>query len=110
VDEIRLARRTLLRSYHWCEWALAQPGADEAQVKGRWREAVAAFQDALEKINAQILTFNLELPPVLAHRQRPRLKLEDELRWLGLRTNWPGPSQARAWRHRASRPRLWITC
>jgi|DewCreStandDraft_2_1066082.scaffolds.fasta_scaffold00833_23 hypothetical protein len=84
VDEIRLARRTLLRSYHWCEWALAQPGADEAQVKGEWREAVAAFQDALEKINAQILTFNLELPPVLAHRQRSRLKLEDELRRLGL--------------------------
>lgn len=91
ADEIRLARQALLRSYRWCEWALAQPGADEERVRGEWREALAAFQEALEKINSQVLTFNLELPRILAHRQRPRLKLEDELRKLGLPDELAGP-------------------
>jgi hypothetical protein len=81
------ARMALLRAYHWCEAALEQPGADRAWVKGEWRRALDEFQAKLDKINGIILNANLQLPTPLAHRQQPRLQLDDELRRLGIR-NW----------------------
>lgn len=81
----RAARMALLRSYSWCEAALAQPGADRERIKGEWRRALAGFQEKLDKINGLILTANLGLPQALAHRQQPRLKLDDELKRLGVR-------------------------
>ncbi len=82
--EIKAARTAILRSYHWCQAAWAQPGADRERVKDEWERALADFGRKIEEINGLILNHNLELPPALAHRQRPRLQLRDELRRLGI--------------------------
>ena len=54
------------------------PRSGPRWVEAEWQKARALFERRLKILNNKILTFNLQLPPPLLHRQRARLKMEVE--------------------------------
>ena len=84
VREEQEAREALLLTWRWCESARGDAIEDPQWVATEWRKARELFMQKLTAINAKIINLNLQLPEPLLHKQRARLKLEEELRRLGI--------------------------
>jgi DnaJ family protein C protein 28 len=84
VREEQEAREAALRSWRWCEAARGDAIEDPHWVAEEWRKARERFAQKLVALNTKIINLNLQLPEPLLHKQRARLKLEDELRRLGI--------------------------
>ncbi len=82
--EQKEAEDQLLRSWRWREAIRGDAIEDPQWVEGEWRKAREVFANRLKALNGKILNYNLQLPPPLAHKQRARLRLEDEFRKLGI--------------------------
>lgn len=78
------ASDTLLRAWRWREAARGDAIEDPAWLEAEWRKSREAFEKQLRQINEKILSFNLQLPQPLLHRQRPRLRLDSEFERLGI--------------------------
>lgn len=78
------AEDAVLRSWRWREAVRGDAIEDPQWVAREWRKARELFEQKLRALNSKILTLNLQLPPPMAHRQRPRLKIEGEFEKLGI--------------------------
>ena len=83
-QEQKEAEDSLLRSWRWREVLRGDAIEDPRWVEAEWCKARALFEQRLNSINGKILNFNLQLPPPLLHKQRPRLRLEVEFEKLGV--------------------------
>jgi DnaJ family protein C protein 28 len=84
VREEKEAREAVLRSWRWCEAARGDAIEDPQWVAAEWRKAREAFAQKLTALNTKIINLNLQLPEPMLRKQRARLKLEDELKRLGI--------------------------
>jgi len=82
--EQKEAEEHILRSWRWREAIRGDAIEDPRWTEAEWAKARALFEKRIKEINTKILTLNLQLPQPLAHKQRPRLNLELELRKLGI--------------------------
>ena len=82
--EHRDAEDAVLRTWRWCEEARGDHIESPAWLDAEWRQARETFARRLAALNGRILSYNLQLPPPLLHRQRPRLRLEAEFARLGI--------------------------
>jgi|SRR5712692_5776774 len=82
--EQKEAEDAVLRSWRWHEAIRGDAIEDPQWVEGEWRKARELFEKRLKALNSKILTWNLQLPPPMAHKQRARLKVESEFQKLGI--------------------------
>jgi DnaJ family protein C protein 28 len=75
---------SVLRSWRWRETNRGDAIEDPRWVEAEWRKARELFEQRLKALNTKILSYNLLLPPPLLHKQRPRLRLENEFEKLGI--------------------------
>jgi DnaJ family protein C protein 28 len=78
--ELAAARSALARSWAWHQQALAG-GEDAALVDGEWAKAQQRFGAVVETLNAQIKTYNFNIPHDKLYRKP--IDLEAELAQLG---------------------------
>jgi DnaJ family protein C protein 28 len=74
------ARSAMARSWAWRQQALAG-GEDSTLVAGEWAKAKQRFGAAVEKLNAQIKTYNINIPHDKLYRKP--INIEEELVQLG---------------------------
>ena len=82
--EQKEAEDALLRSWRWRESVRGDHIEDPRWVEAEWRKARDLFENRIAAINSKIMTFNLQLPQPLLHRQRPRLRTETVFQKLGI--------------------------
>jgi DnaJ family protein C protein 28 len=82
--EQREADEAVVRSWRWRETVRGDAIEDPRWVDEQWSKARALFEKRVAALNSKILNFNLQLPPPLLHRQRPRLRLDAEYARLGI--------------------------
>jgi DnaJ homolog subfamily C member 28 len=82
--EQKHAEEAVLRTWRWREATRGDAIEDPKWIEHEWRKARSLFEERLKAINSKILTYNLQLPQPLAHKQRARLKVENELARLGI--------------------------
>ncbi len=75
---------SIVRSWRWREAVRGDHIEDPRWIDVEWRKARELFEKRIAALNQKILTFNLQLPQPLLHKQRPRLKLETEFEKLGI--------------------------
>ncbi len=78
------AEEALLRSWRWREAIRGDAIEDPRWIEAEWRKARELFEKRLQALNSKILSYNLQLPPPLLHKQRARLKIDAELQKLGI--------------------------
>jgi DnaJ family protein C protein 28 len=78
--ELAAARSALARSWAWRQQALAS-GEDTTLVDGEWAKARQRFATAVEKLNAQIKSYNFNIPHDKLYRKP--INMEEELAQLG---------------------------
>jgi DnaJ family protein C protein 28 len=74
------ARTILSRTWTWKQNAEAK-GENPALVEAEWGKARAAFENVVEKLNKEILSYNLSTPSPNFHRRK--IDIEAELANLG---------------------------
>jgi DnaJ family protein C protein 28 len=78
------AEESVLRSWRWREAVRGDHIEDPRWIEAEWRKARELFEKRIAAINGKIMSFNLQLPQPLLHRQRPRLRLDSEFAQLGI--------------------------
>ncbi len=84
-QKIELAEQSIKRTYEWVMELWGSGSADRHYAREEWKRALHIFDDRIAEINAQIKSFNLELPEAMRHRQRFSIKREEEFKKLGVK-------------------------
>ena len=83
--KIELAEQAIKRTYEWVMELWSSGSSDRHFAREEWRRALQIFDERILEINAQIKSFNLELPEAVRHLQRFPIKREEAFRRLGLK-------------------------
>jgi hypothetical protein len=84
--KIELAEQAIKRTYEWVMELWSSGSADRHFAREEWHRALQIFDERIVEINAQIKSFNLELPEAVRHLQRFPIKREEVFKRLGLKS------------------------